>query len=61
VYRDKKTLYIMVDHPIVAKLGLCDIADEFQKKGGEIFIIDEIHKIKNFEIDLKFIYDSFLT
>ena len=59
IYKDKKTLYIMADHPIVAKLGLFDIADEFQKKGGEILIIDEIHKIKNFEIDLKLIYDSF--
>ena len=59
VYKDKKTLYIMADHPIVVKLGLFNIADEFQKKGGEILIIDEIHKIKNFEIDLKLIYDSF--
>lgn len=59
IYKDKKTLYIMADHPIVVQLGLFAIADEFQKKGGEVLIIDEIHKIKNFEIDLKLIYDSF--
>jgi len=35
------------------------IADDFQKVGGKVLIIDEIHKIKNFEIDLKLIYDSF--
>jgi predicted AAA+ superfamily ATPase len=49
----------MADHPMVAQLGLFAIADAFQKKGGEVLIIDEIHKIKNFEIDLKLIYDSF--
>ncbi len=56
----KKTiLYIIADHPIVAELGLLKIADEFQKMGGELLVIDEIHKLKNFEIDLKLIYDSF--
>ncbi|MGE4510268.1 MAG: ATP-binding protein [Sulfurimonadaceae bacterium] len=59
VSQNKKILYVMADHPIVAQMGLFAIADAFQKKGGEILIIDEIHKIKNFEIDLKLIYDSF--
>jgi len=53
IFKEKKTLYIMADHPVVFELGLFNIADEFQKKGGEVLIIDEIHKIKNFEIDLK--------
>jgi len=61
VFKEKKTLYIMGDHPVVVELGLFAIADEFQKKGGEVLIIDEIHKIKNFEIDLKLIYDSFFS
>jgi len=61
IFKEKKTLYIMADHPIVAELGLFTIADEFQKKGGEVLIIDEIHKVKNFEIDLKLIYDSFFS
>ncbi|HHD81390.1 MAG TPA: hypothetical protein ENK99_07390 [Campylobacterales bacterium] len=61
ITKEKKTLYIMADHPLVAELGLFAIADAFQKKGGEVLIIDEIHKIKNFEIDLKLIYDSFFT
>ena len=51
----------MADHPKVVELGLFFIADEFQKKGGSVLIIDEIHKIKNFEIDLKLIYDSFFS
>lgn len=61
IHQEKKTLYIMADHPAVVELGLFAIADEFQKKGGEVLIIDEIHKIKNFEIDLKLIYDSFFS
>jgi len=61
IYKVKKTLYIMADHPLVVVLGLFAIADEFQKKGGEVLIIDEIHKIKNFETDLKLIYDSFFS
>ncbi len=54
-----KTLYLIGDHPIVASEGLYAIADEFQKRGGKLLIIDEIHKLKNFEIELKLIYDSF--
>ena len=61
IFKEKKTLYLTADHPLVVELGLFSIADEFQKKGGEILIIDEIHKIKNFETDLKLIYDSFFS
>ncbi|WP_373034232.1 AAA family ATPase [Sulfurovum sp.] len=56
---DKETLYLIADHPVVAQQGLFSIADDFQKLGGKVLIIDEIHKIKAFEIDLKLIYDSF--
>jgi predicted AAA+ superfamily ATPase len=55
----QQALYIISDHPIVGQLGLFEIANELQKIGGSLLIIDEIHKIKNFEIDLKLIYDSF--
>ena len=55
----QKSLYIIADHPQVVKLGLFAIADEFQKRGGNVLVVDEIHKLKNFEIDLKLIYDSF--
>ena len=32
IFKEKKTLYIMADHPIVFELGLFNIANEFQKK-----------------------------
>lgn len=56
-----KALYLIADHPLVDKYGLFEIANEFQKIGGELLIIDEIHKVKNFETDLKLIYDSFFN
>jgi len=43
----KDTLYIIADHPAVAQKGIFYIADEFQKIGGKVLIIDEIHKIKD--------------
>jgi predicted AAA+ superfamily ATPase len=55
----KETLYLIGDHPVVANEGLYAIADAFQKVGGQVLIIDEIHKVKDFEIALKLIYDSF--
>ncbi len=61
ILQDKKVLYIIADHPIVVKLGIFAIADEFQKKGGDVLVIDEIHKLKDFEIDLKLVHDSFFT
>ena len=58
---DTKTLYIIADHPLVGQHGLFALADEFQKIGGELLIIDEIHKCKNFERDLKLVFDSFFN
>ena len=55
----RDTLYIIADHPVVVQKGLFAIADDFQKLGGKVLIVDEIHKLKNFETDLKLIYDSF--
>jgi len=55
----KETLYLIGDHPLVASEGLFAIADTFQKVGGKVLIVDEIHKVKDFEIALKLIYDSF--
>lgn len=37
--------------------SLFEIAYTFSKEGGELLIIDEIHKYNNFEIELKKIYD----
>ncbi|MDD2653480.1 MAG: AAA family ATPase [Thiovulaceae bacterium] len=50
-----KKLYMSAD--AIDLDSLFEIAFEFSKEGGELLIIDEIHKYKNFEIELKKIYD----
>ncbi|MEA3352909.1 MAG: AAA family ATPase [Campylobacterota bacterium] len=50
-----KKLYFSADAVDID--SLFDISYEFAKEGGELLIIDEIHKYKNFEIELKKIYD----
>jgi predicted AAA+ superfamily ATPase len=49
-----KKLYINGD---VVVDNIFEIAYEFSKVGGKLLIIDEVHKIKDFEIELKKIYD----
>ncbi len=49
-----KMLYISADNVVKS---LSDIAIEFASYGGELLIIDEIHKADNFALELKTIYD----
>jgi len=50
-----KKLYISAD--IISIPSLYEVAEAFSKEEGEVLIIDEIHKYKDFEIELKKIYD----
>jgi predicted AAA+ superfamily ATPase len=54
-----EAIYISCDHPIVASNTLFEIAEEFAKYGGKVLVIDEIHKKRDFCIELKNIYDFF--
>jgi len=54
-----KILYISYDHPAISGESLYDIAESFYARGGRLFIIDEIHKNKNFSEELKAVYDVF--
>ncbi len=51
-----KRLYISAD-AIEVTDSLFEIAYAFHREGGELLIIDEIHKYKGFEKELKKIYD----
>jgi len=53
----KKKMYISADDITLSGVTLLDVAKAFSSRGGEVLAIDEIHKYKNFEIDLKQIYD----
>jgi hypothetical protein len=53
-----KKLYINAEFLEYSFLKLYDLAEEFEKTGGKLLIIDEIHKYPNFEKELKLIYDT---
>ena len=50
-------LYISADMIEIADMSLFEIARLFELYGGKVLAIDEIHKSKNFEVELKNIYD----
>ncbi len=50
-----KKLYFSADSIEIE--SLFEVAYDFNKEGGKLLIIDEIHKYKNFEKELKNIYD----
>jgi len=54
---DEKKLYFSVDSIITSNMKLFEIAEDFYNLGGKVLVIDEIHKYKDFEIELKEIYD----
>lgn len=58
-YPEHKSLYFSYDYPTNVDIKLYELAEEFAKVGGEFLLLDEIHKYKNFALDLKAIYDFF--
>lgn len=54
---DEKKLYFSVDSIVTSNMKIFDIAEDFYNVGGKVLVIDEIHKYKDFEIELKEIYD----
>ena len=52
-------LYISLDNPIVEEYTLLDIVETAYKKGVRLIAFDEIHYKRDFERELKSIYDFF--
>ncbi len=52
-------LYVSLDNPIVEEYSLLDIIDTAYEKGVKLIAFDEIHYKKNFERELKAVYDFF--
>ena len=55
----KNALYVTADDIYFSEHKLVDLADDFYKNNGEHLFIDEIHKYKNWSVELKNIYDSY--
>ena len=58
-FKSAEYLYFSADDIYIVNSSIYDIATEFVKLGGKVIVIDEIHKYKNWAIELKSIYDSF--
>lgn len=56
-FQADEIVYISCDHPLFSNISLFEFTDYFYKFGGKCIIIDEIHEAKNFEQELKSIYD----
>ncbi|MCA1758858.1 MAG: AAA family ATPase [Bacteroidales bacterium] len=52
-------LYVSADDIYFSNHRLTDVADEFNKNGGKRLFIDEIHKYKDWSVELKNIYDFY--
>ncbi|MCP4149507.1 MAG: ATP-binding protein, partial [bacterium] len=55
----KKCLYFSADNPLVLKNGIYNTAAEYFKFHGDCLIIDEVHKQKDWSIEVKGLYDAY--
>lgn len=55
----EKILYVSCDHPAMQGCDLYALAQSFFQEGGKLLLLDEIHKLKGFAIQLKAIRDTF--
>ncbi len=55
----KDALYVTADDVFFSENKLVDLAEDFYKNNGKHLFIDEIHKYKNWSVELKNIYDFF--
>lgn len=53
-----KVLYISLDDFYFLEHRLYDVATDFYKKGGELLVIDEVHRLSDWAITLKNMYDN---
>lgn len=54
-----RVLYVPVDHTVVARYTLYEIAETFYKEGVKLICFDEIHKYPHWSRDLKSMYDVY--
>ena len=52
-------LYFSVDNPLVTRSSIYEIGKEYFLMYGNTLIIDEVHKQKDWALDVKALYDSF--
>jgi predicted AAA+ superfamily ATPase len=56
---DESVLYISLDDIFFASHNLVDLVADFIRKGGKYLFLDEVHRYKNWAIEIKNIYDDY--
>ncbi len=56
---NEKVLYVSLDNLYFTENKLYDLVDSFYKKGGELLVLDEVHRYPAWSIELKNMYDDF--
>ena len=54
----EEAIYLELDDIYFAENTLLGFAEQFEKEGGKILFLDEVHKYKDWSRDLKLIYDN---
>ncbi len=57
--KNQKAIYVSLDDIYFTENRLIDVIDEFVKNGGKYILIDEVHKYKNWALELKNAYDRY--
>ena len=58
-FGEKESLYVALDDLFFTNNNLYTLADEFNKTGGELLLLDEVHKYPEWSREIKLIYDDF--
>jgi hypothetical protein len=53
-----RILYVACDHPAMVDVSLYELAQTFYQEGGQLLLLDEIHKVRGFAAHLKTIRDT---
>src|SRR6056297_1830218 len=57
--KKNRPLYVALDDLFFTNYSLYSLADQFSKIGGELLLLDEVHKYPNWSREIKLIYDDF--
>lgn len=52
-----ETLYLSCDHPALKGINFFELIAFFERQGGKVVVLDEVHELPDFEQTLKSIYD----
>lgn len=55
----QKALYVSLDNIWFSQHSLWELAESHYNYGGEYLVLDEVHRYKNWSLEIKNIYDSF--